>query len=71
MNGKKAKLLRKMVNFKPSEPRSYTGGLIVGKGIFGNAKSIVTTQKAEGARRQYQAIKRRGMTNIVLGAQHA
>ncbi len=71
MNGKKAKLLRKLIGFKPSEPRIYKGGLIAGKGIFGNFQSIVTTQISEGARRQYQAVKRRGMTKHVLGAKHA
>ena len=71
MNGKKAKLLRKLIGFKPSEPRSYKGGLIAGKGIFGNFQQIVVTQIAEGSRRQYQAIKRRAMINHVLGAKHA
>ncbi len=71
MNGKKAKALRKAMNFHPASERKYTGGVIASKGIFGNRASIVTTQISEGVRRQYQAIKRRGMTNHVLGAKHA
>lgn len=69
MNGKKAKALRKAFSFHPSAPRTYTGGVIKAKGFLGG--SIVTTQISEGARRQYQAIKRRNITNIVLGAKHA
>lgn len=71
MNGKKAKLLRKMIGFKPGASRTYEGGVIKSKGIFGNRAEIVTTQISEGARRQYQAVKRRGMSKHVLGAQHA
>jgi len=70
MNGKKAKLLRKLIGFKPSAPRTYKGGVDVGYSLFGGMK-IVTTQISEGARRQYQAVKRRGMTKHVLGAKHA
>ena len=69
MNGKKAKALRRALAFKISEPRTYTGGVVYAKSFFGG--SIVTTQTAEGARRQYQAVKRRGMINHVLGAKHA
>jgi len=70
MNGKKAKSLRKALGFHPSEPRTYTGGAPT-PGVFGIGSGPVTTQIAEGARRQYQAVKRRGMTNHVLGAKHA
>ncbi len=69
MNGKKAKALRKAIGFKPAAPRGYKGGVITASRLFGG--SIVTTQVAEGLRRQYQAIKRRGMINHVLGAKHA
>lgn len=71
MNGKKAKALRKAIGFHPSAPRTYTGGLISNKGFLFGGAPIVTTQISEGARRQYQAVKRRNMTNIVLGAKHA
>ncbi len=68
MNGKKAKALRRAIGFKPAAPRAYKGGTI-SRGWFGG--QIVTTQTAEGARRQYQAVKRRGMVNHILGAKHA
>lgn len=70
MNGKKAKALRTALGFHPAAERQYTGGASGGRtplGLF----QIVTTQISEGARRQYQAVKRRGMTNHVLGAKHA
>lgn len=70
MNGKKAKLLRKAMNFHPAATKGYTGGAPT-PGVFGIGSGPVTTQIAEGARRQYQAIKRRGMINHVLGAKHA
>lgn len=70
MNGKKAKALRKAMNFHPAAPRAYTGGAPT-PGFLGIGSGPVTTQIAEGARRQYQAIKRRGMINHVLGAKHA
>lgn len=69
MNGKKAKALRRALGLKPSAPRTYTGG-IKSPGFFALG-GLVTTQTAEGARRQYQAVKRRGMINHVLGAKHA
>lgn len=71
MNGKKSKILRKMIGFKPGEERTYTGGVTSTKGFLFGGVPIVTTQIAEGARRQYQAVKRRGMVNHVLGAKHA
>jgi hypothetical protein len=69
MNGKKAKALRKAIGFKPETGRAYKGGASR-PGVFGFG-GAVTTQTAEGARRQYQAVKRRGMINHVLGAKHA
>lgn len=68
MNGKKAKALRRAIGFKPEAERTYKGGAISRGWLSGY---IVTTQIAEGARRQYQAVKRRGMVNHVLGAKHA
>lgn len=70
MNGKKAKALRTALGFHPAAPRDYTGGVPT-SGFLGIGFGPVTTQICEGARRQYQAVKRRGMTNHVLGAKHA
>lgn len=71
MNGKKAKALRRAIGFKPSAPRTYTGGLVQRRGLLGNRMSIVVTAVSEGKRRQYQAAKRRGMVNHILGGKHA
>lgn len=70
MNGKKAKALRKALGFHPAAERTYTGGEPTPV-IFGIGSGPLTTRIAEGARRQYQAVKRRNMTTIVLGAKHA
>ena len=70
MNGKKAKSLRKLLGFHPAAERTYTGGNPT-PGWLGIGSGPVTTRISEGARRQYQAVKRRGMSKHVLGAQHA
>lgn len=70
MNGKKAKSIRKLLRFHPAEPRTYIGGKPT-PGIFGIGSGQLTNRIAQGARRQYQAVKRRGLTNNVLGAKHA
>lgn len=61
MRATKAKALRRAMGFKPSAPREFVNGR--------PTRYVVTgTVTATGARRQYQAVKRNGMANIVLGA---
>lgn len=74
MRATKAKALRRAVGFKPSAPREFSHDHMIEKtSIVVNGRPtryVVTgTVIAAGARRQYQAVKRRrGMADIVLGA---
>lgn len=72
MRATKAKALRRAMGFKPSAPREFSHDRMIEKTSIVNGRPtryVVTgTVTATGARRQYQAVKRRGMANIVLGA---
>lgn len=52
MNGRTAKALRKALGFHPSAERAYTG--VRQSFLFGQSGTAI----AQGARRQYQKVKR-------------
>lgn len=72
MRATKAKALRRAMGFKPSAPREFSHDRMIEKTSIVSGRQtryVVTgTVTATGARRQYQAVKRRGMADIVLGA---
>ena len=75
MRATKAKALRRAMGFKPSAPREFSHDRMIEKTSIMNGRPtryVVTgTITVTGARRQYQAVKRNGMANIVLGAGRA
>ena len=71
MRATKAKALRRALGFKPHAPREFSHGRRIEKKLINDRPTryvvITSTVTATGARRQYQAAKRHGMTTAALG----